>query len=203
MRNAFLGACLVIFVAATAIAQAPVGTISGTVRDQTEAVVPGATITIRHAATGAERHLTSGSDGAFAAPALAAGEYRITAELSGFRTLQREVTVATGRVLTVDLHMEIGQASEVVNVAAAAVHVDVETHGISGVITRQKIQELRSTAAASCSWRFSNPGFRRVQARRRSTTHCSQYRFSAATPTRPPSRSTAATSAIPSKATPG
>ena len=98
MRNAFLGACLVIFVAATAIAQAPVGTISGTVRDQTEAVVPGVTITIRHAATGAERHLMSGTDGTFSAPALAVGDYRITAELSGFRTLQREVTVATGRV---------------------------------------------------------------------------------------------------------
>ena len=74
MRNGLLGACLVIFVATTAAAQAPVGTISGTVRDQTEAVVPGVTITIRHAATGAERHLISGSDGAFAAPALAAGE---------------------------------------------------------------------------------------------------------------------------------
>ena len=141
-----------------AAAQAPVGTISGTVRDQTEAVVPGVTITIRHAATGAERHLISGSDGAFAAPALAAGEYRITAELSGFRTLQREVTVATGRVLTVDLKMEIGQASEVVDVAAAAVHVDVETHGISGVITRQKIQELPINGRSFLQLAFLEPG---------------------------------------------
>lgn len=84
MRNALLGACLVFFVATIAAAQAPVGTISGTVRDQTDAVVPGVTITIRHSATGVERHLTSGSDGTFAAPALAAGEYSITAELTGF-----------------------------------------------------------------------------------------------------------------------
>src|SRR5580765_7955619 len=158
MRNGLLGACLVFFVATTAAAQAPVGTISGTVRDQTEAVVPGVTITIRHAATGAERHVISGSDGGFAAPALAAGEYRITAELSGFRTLQREVTVATGQVLTVDLKMEIGQASEVVNVAAAAVHVDVETHGISGVVTRQKIQELPINGRSFLQLAFLEPG---------------------------------------------
>jgi len=158
MRNALLGACLAIFVATTAAAQAPVGTISGTVRDQTEAVVPGVTITIRHTATSVERHLTSGSDGTFSAPALAAGEYTVTAELSGFRTLQRAVTVATGRVLTVDLHMEIGQASEVVDVAAAAVHVDVETHGISGVITRQKIQELPINGRSFLQLAFLEPG---------------------------------------------
>src|SRR5262245_44185209 len=116
MRKALLGACVVIFAATTAVAQAPVGTISGTVRDQTEAVVPGVTITIHHTATGTERHLISATDGTFAAPALPAGEYAITAELTGFRTLKRDVTVATGRVLTVDLHMEIGQASEVVDV---------------------------------------------------------------------------------------
>ena len=126
MRNALLGACLAIFVATTAAAQAPVGTISGTVRDQTDAVVPGSRY---HPPLGdsVERHLTSGTDGTFAAPALAAGESSITAELTGFRKLQRAVTVATGRVLTVDLHIEIGQATEVVDVAAAAVHVDVET----------------------------------------------------------------------------
>jgi hypothetical protein len=158
MRNALLGACFVIFVATTAVAQAPVGTISGTVRDQTEAVVPGVTITIRHTATGTERHLTSGTDGTFAAPALPAGEYAITAELTGFRTAQRQVTVATGRVLTVDLHMEIGQASEIVDVAAAAVHVDVETHGISGLITRQKIQELPINGRSFLQLAFLEPG---------------------------------------------
>src|SRR5262245_9901356 len=158
MKNALLSACVAMFVATTAVAQAPVGTISGTVRDQTEAVVPGVTINIRHTATGTERHLTSGTDGTFAAPALPAGEYAITAELTGFRTAQRQVTVATGRVLTVDLHMEIGQASEVVDVAAAAVHVDVETHGISGLITRQKLQELPINGRSFLQLAFLEPG---------------------------------------------
>ena len=159
MRNALLGACLAIFVATTAAAQAPVGTISGTVRDQTDAVRSRGhdhhPPLGRH---GVERHLTSGTDGAFAAPALAAGESSITVELTGFRRLQRAVTVATGRVPTVDLHMEIGQASEVVDVAAAAVHVDVETHAISGLITRQKIQELPINGRSFLQLAFLEPG---------------------------------------------
>ena len=58
-----VGVCVVLLVAAVAWAQAPVGTISGTVRDQTDAVVPGASITIRNLATGAERYLVASQDG--------------------------------------------------------------------------------------------------------------------------------------------
>ena len=57
----WLGACLALLVATAAWAQVPVGTISGTVRDQSDAVVPGASITIRHSATGVERHVTHGT----------------------------------------------------------------------------------------------------------------------------------------------
>jgi hypothetical protein len=153
-----VGACLAVLIAAAAWAQAPVGTISGTVRDQSEAVLPAASVTVRQIATGAERHLTTSGDGTFSAPALAAGEYTLIAAMDGFRTLQRNVTVATGQVQTIDLHMELGQASEVVNVAAAAVHVDMETHAISGVITRQKIQELPINGRSFLQLAFLEPG---------------------------------------------
>jgi hypothetical protein len=153
-----LGACLALLVAAAAAAQAPVGTISGTVRDQSQAVLPAASVTIRQLATGAERHLTTSGEGTFSAPALAAGEYTVIVAMDGFRTLQRNVTVATGQVQTVDLHMELGQASEVVNVAATAVHVDMETHAISGVITRQKIQELPLNGRSFLQLAFLEPG---------------------------------------------
>ena len=51
------GTCLAILVAAGAWAQEPVGTISGTVHDQSGAVVPGASVTVRNKATGIERML--------------------------------------------------------------------------------------------------------------------------------------------------
>jgi hypothetical protein len=158
MRHRILGACLTVFMASAAWAQAPVGTISGTVRDQSDAVVPGASITIRHVATGAERHLTSDDQGAFSAPALAVGTYEVRSELSGFRTQQTEVVVATGRVAAVEMRMEVGLATEVVNVAANAVHVETEQHAVTGVITRQKIQELPLNGRSFLQLAFLEPG---------------------------------------------
>ncbi len=79
LRRSF-GMCLaVLMTTAGAWAQAPVGTISGVVRDQSDAVVPGVSITIRNAGTGVERNVVSGSDGTFSAPSLAAGSYNVLA----------------------------------------------------------------------------------------------------------------------------
>jgi hypothetical protein len=158
MRHRILGVCLTVFFASAAFAQAPVGTISGTVRDQSDAVVPGASITIRHVATSAERHLTSDDQGAFSAPALAVGTYEVRSELSGFRTQQTQVVVATGRVSTVEMRMEVGLATEVVMVAANTVHVETEQHAVTGVITRQKIQELPLNGRSFLQLAFLEPG---------------------------------------------
>jgi hypothetical protein len=153
-----IAVCLAALIASTAWAQAPVGTISGTVKDPSDAVVPGVTITIRNTATGVERHLTSGTDGTFSAPSLAAGAYTVVAELTGFRTQRTEVTVATGRVMTVEMRMEVGAATEVVNVAANAIHVETEDHAVTGVITRQKIQELPLNGRSFLQLAFLEPG---------------------------------------------
>lgn len=158
MKHRIFGACLAVLVATTAWAQAPVGTISGTVHDQSGAVVPAASITIKNLATGVERHLTSDLDGSFSAPSLAAGTYEVTASLSGFRNHRTEVTVATGRVSSIDMRMEVGGAAEVVNVAANAIHVETEDHAVTGVITRQKIQELPLNGRSFLQLAFLEPG---------------------------------------------
>ena len=154
----FVGTCLALLIATAVSAQAPVGTITGTVRDQSGAVVPGATITIRHAATGVERNTTTGADGNFAAPALSAGAYVVSTELAGFRTQRTEVTVETGRVSSIEMRMELGQASETVTVAATTIHVETEQHGVTGVITRQKIQELPLNGRSFLQLAFLEPG---------------------------------------------
>jgi hypothetical protein len=125
-----------------AFAQAPVGTISGVVADESGAVIPNATIKIRNKATGADRNLMSAADGTFSAPALPAGVYEVRVELKGFRTVVREATVETGLTTTADIRLPVGQTSEVVNVEAATAQVEYEKHSIDGVVTRQQIQDL-------------------------------------------------------------
>jgi hypothetical protein len=125
-----------------AYAQAPVGTISGVVADESGAVIPNAAVKIRNKATGAERDLMSNAEGAFSAPALPAGVYEMRVELKGFRTVVREATVETGLTTTADVRLPIGQTSEVVNVEAATAQVEYEKHAIDGVVSREQIQDL-------------------------------------------------------------
>lgn len=150
--------CLILFLTAVAWAQAPVGTISGTVTDESGAVIPNAAITIRHKATGAERKLTSAEDGTYSAAALAVGDYEVTVKANGFRTLQRDAVVATGTILTVDARLEVGQTSEIVTVEAAQAQINYEAHSIDGVITRQKIQELPLNGRSFLQLAFLEPG---------------------------------------------
>jgi hypothetical protein len=125
-----------------AFAQAPVGTISGIVTDETGAVIPNATVLITNKGTGAQRSLVSNTEGSFSAPALPAGVYELRVELKGFRTVIREATVETGLTTTADMRLPIGQTSEVVNVEAATAQVEYEKHAIDGVVERQQIQDL-------------------------------------------------------------
>ncbi len=123
-------------------AQAPVGTISGVVGDESGAIIPNASVKIRNKETGAERDLMSNAEGAFSAPSLPAGTYEVRVELKGFRTVIREATVETGLTTTADIRLPIGQTSEVVNVEAATAQVEYEKHAVDGVVTRQQIQDL-------------------------------------------------------------
>src|ERR1700687_3406034 len=89
----------------TAWAQVPTGTISGVVTDESGAVIPNANVIVHDKGTGADRTLTSGTDGSFSAPALPAGIYEVRVEIKGFRTTVREATVEVGATTTADIHM--------------------------------------------------------------------------------------------------
>lgn len=131
-----------IVLSVSAIAQAPTGQVNGTVVDETGAVIPSATVMLTSKETGAARKLTSGGDGIFSFPSLQAGEYEIRCEAPGFRTLVQPVTVQTGAISTVDMHMQVGQAMEVVTVEALAAQIEYDRHTIDGVITKQQIDSL-------------------------------------------------------------
>ncbi len=134
---------LILALAATCVfAQAPTGTVTGTVTDESGAVVPNATVTVTQKATDSVRTLTTGSDGYFTAPALLAGIYEVRSAVPGFRTIVREATVEAGSTTTVDLRLQIGQSKDVVTVEAATAQIEYQHNAIEGVITRQRIQEL-------------------------------------------------------------
>src|SRR5262245_4591332 len=86
--------------------QAAGGTIEGTITDESGAVLPGASVTVRNPATGAVRDVHTDGAGRYSAPLLPVGTYEVTAALSGFATTRRPSLVLNiGAVLTVDLSL--------------------------------------------------------------------------------------------------
>ena len=102
-------------------AQSAGGAIEGTVTDESGAVLPGATVTVRHLATGVSRETTTDGVGIFRAPLLPVGGYEVTAALSGFATVRRQnLTLTIGQTLAVDVALKVASASEEITVSAEA-----------------------------------------------------------------------------------
>src|SRR6516165_4634895 len=79
-----------------ASAQVATGTISGTVRDNTGAVLPGVTVVVQNQDTGISRTLLTNEAGYYSAPSLGVGQYGLMVSLGGFQTVER-----TGITLTI------------------------------------------------------------------------------------------------------
>ena len=95
-----------------ASAQETRGNISGTVRDA-QGVVPGATVTITSTRHGASQQLVTNSSGYFEAPLLQPGNYQVTVEMTGFKTLTRTgIVLAVGQQVSLPLTLEVGQVTE-------------------------------------------------------------------------------------------
>lgn len=126
----------------TAFAQAPTGIITGTVTDESGAVIPNATITIANRDNGSTRNISASAEGLFSAPALPAGQYEVRGEVKGFKTIQRDAQVVAGSTTTVNLAMSLGTASEVVTIEAATAQINYDSHSVQGTIQRDVIQDL-------------------------------------------------------------
>lgn len=135
--------CLTLFaLCALLFAQAPTGTITGIVTDESGAVVPNVTVTITDKTTGAARTVITNASGLYSAPALPVGEYEVRAEKQGFRTDVRESTVQAGGIFTVNLPMSVGGTKEVVTVEAATNQINYESNTVQGVIDRAAVEDL-------------------------------------------------------------
>ena len=82
-----------VFIAVACFAQAPVGDVSGTIYDESGAIVPNVPTTVVNKETGLSRTVNSNSEGVFSVSALPAGVYDVKVEIQGFRTLIRQATV--------------------------------------------------------------------------------------------------------------
>ena len=119
------------------------GTIRGSVKDPSGAVVPGANVTATQAGTQSARSTTSGSDGSFDIPELPVGTYSISTEAHGFKKyVAKDIVVTIGHVEFVNVILQVGGSTDTVTVEANAAQVETTSTQLGAVMTDTSIREL-------------------------------------------------------------
>src|ERR1041385_8244587 len=117
--------------------------ISGTVQDQSGAVLPGVEITVTQTDTGVSRTSISNETGSYNLPSLPLGPYKLEASLPGFRTyVQTGIVLQVNTNAAINIALQIGQVSEQVEVQANATIVETRNVSVGQVIETARIVEL-------------------------------------------------------------
>src|SRR5207253_7403534 len=123
--------------------QGSTGRILGIVTDQSGAVIPGVTVTIRDVDRGTARTLTTDEAGIYNAPNLLPGTYTLRMELAGFATVERQnIKLEVGQDIRIDVALKPGQQSELITVQAESPLVETNNAELGGTIANAAINDL-------------------------------------------------------------
>src|SRR5438046_3314211 len=136
------------------LAQVDTGAISGTVKDTSGGVIPGAKVTIINEDTGLSISTTSGSAGEYVFSPAKIGHYSVSAEIKSFqRVQQNNVTVAVQQRVVVDFALPPGQTTETVVVNAEPPALQTQDASVGQVIgerSEEHTSELQSLTNLVC-----------------------------------------------------
>ena len=143
LRPVLLALLFLSVLVTSALAQTSNGTIIGAVTDPSGAAVVGATVTTVSAETGAIRTGVTVSDGTYRIESLLAGTYKVTASASGFRDKVLDgLVVPSSQIVSASLQLEVGAASDKVEVTADNAAINTDNGQISGTIGTLEISSL-------------------------------------------------------------
>src|SRR5215212_849360 len=153
MKNNFIRLVLsfgAVFVFTSVALGQNTGTISGTVQDQSGAVVAGANVRAQNPATNFSRETTSATNGFYRFDQLPVGTYTLSVEAAGFKkSVTQQVALSVNDALTLDLKLEVGQVSEVVTVSEAPSAVNTETSVLGRTVDNRTLNDLPILSGAN------------------------------------------------------
>lgn len=134
---------LLVLLSLPAYSQVSTATLTGTVRDSSGAILPGVTITVTNTDRNTAQTIVTNEAGSYLMPGLNAGNYKVAAELPGFKTSIREgLTLQVNQVLRIDVDLQVGAVDQTVQVTESAPLLETETSSRGSVIDQKKIVEL-------------------------------------------------------------
>jgi outer membrane receptor protein involved in Fe transport len=127
----------------SAFAQVQNGQFTGTVTDPTGAAIANAKVSLTNAATDLHLTTTTNSSGNYVVKEVPIGTYKLTIEAAGFKTVSNAaVTANAGTISHVDFKMQIGKASEVVEVTGEAAAVNTEDSKLATIVSGTQLNNL-------------------------------------------------------------
>ena len=131
---------LVTLMAIPALPQASTGSVSGTVRDQSGAAVPGASVALTNTATNIASKSTTNESGYYLFPGVNPGPYTLSAESSGMQKFEGSLTVLVQQSMVVDVPMQVGLATTQVSVKDVTPLLQVDSATLGHTLERTRIE---------------------------------------------------------------
>ena len=129
--------------ATAALAQVDTGAVSGTVTDNTGAVIPRAAVVILQTATNLATELKTNDSGFYSAPALRPGQYVITVTFDGFRTQKTQpFELRVQDRAEFNFKLDVGGTSAEISVTDTAPLLESETSSLGHVVEEKTVNEL-------------------------------------------------------------
>ena len=126
-----------------AMAQADLGSVTGSVTDVSGAVVPRASVTVTNIGTGAQRVTTSNAQGDYAVTQLPAAEYTLTISAPGFTTSKQSFTLTIGATRTINAKLAVsGGQTEIVVTTDTTTVPNISDAQISTEITTSQVENM-------------------------------------------------------------
>ena len=134
--------------------------ISGTVKDSSGAVVPGAKVVVSTASQGEVRSITTNASGVFSAPALLPGPgYKVAVAASGFAPYElKDINLQVGQSVSLTIDLSVGQTATSVEVNAAAEVLEDTKTDVSQVVGTKDIMELPINGRRVDAFVLNTPG---------------------------------------------
>ena len=142
-------------------AQSFTATLTGSVSDQSGALIAGAEIIATNAGTNSAAIGKTDGAGRYVIPALTPGQYSVSVQASGFKQMvQTGVRLEIDQRLRVDFQLELGAVSEIVEVSAAAATVQAETSSLGSVVNNRQLLNVPLNSRNAISLMALIPGAR-------------------------------------------
>ena len=143
MRTAIAVALIGSVCVFTASAQISTGTLVGTVKDATGAVVAGAKVEAKNVATGITRSTATDSLGEYSIPNLPAARYSVSVTMAGFKTFTAtDLELQVAQRLLLDARLEVGAIGQEVTVSAASPLIDTASSSVGQVVNTAAVEHM-------------------------------------------------------------